>query len=168
MGSTKGKAPAAARRRTRAGKAASKKTAPKKTNSKALSPKGSPGPSAARGRGRLVPMRSTDGFRAFVLEQLAGVRELHARAMFGGIGLYAGDVFFGIIAADTLYLKVDGTNRTAYERAGSEALRPYADRPMTMPYYNVPLSVLEDADTLAAWATKAIAVARAKKAGKKR
>jgi TfoX/Sxy family transcriptional regulator of competence genes len=27
--------------------------------------------------------------------------------MFGGVGLYAADVFFGILAADTLYFKVD-------------------------------------------------------------
>jgi DNA transformation protein len=113
-------------------------------------------------------MRSSDSFRAFVVEQLAGVRELHARAMFGGVGLYAGDVFFGIIAADTLYLKTNDTNRAAYEEAGSKPFRPYADRAMAMPYYNVPLSVLEDADTLTVWARRAVAVARTTKAAKAR
>ena len=124
--------------------------------------------STARSRGPLMSMRSTETFRAFVIEQLAGVRDVHARAMFGGVGLYAGDVFFGIIAADMLYLKVNDTNRAAYERAGSEPFRPYADRAMAMPYYNVPLSVLEDGDTLAEWARQAVAVARANKSGKKR
>jgi DNA transformation protein and related proteins len=52
-------------------------------------------------------MRVRDGFRAFVLEQLAGVESVRARTMFGGVGLYAGDVFLGILAADALYLKVD-------------------------------------------------------------
>lgn len=112
-------------------------------------------------------MRSTDTFRAFVVDQLAGISELHARAMFGGVGLYAGDLFFGIIAADTLYLKVDDSNRAAYEAAGSEPLRPYADRPMVMPYFNVPLSILEDEQTLVEWARLAVGVAGAAK-GKKR
>ena len=62
-------------------------------------------------------MRVTDGFRAFVLEQLEGVKSVRARAMFGGVGLYADEVFFGILAADTLYLKVDDSNRGQYEAA---------------------------------------------------
>ena len=104
-------------------------------------------------------MRVTDGFRAFVLEQLEGVKSVQARAMFGGVGLYADEVFFGILAADTLYLKVDDSNRGQYEAAGMTAFRPYADRPMTMSYYQVPAGVLEDGDELAAWARASIRVA---------
>jgi len=104
-------------------------------------------------------MRVTDGFRAFVLEQLARVKTVRARAMFGGVGLYAGDVFFGLIAADTLYLKVDDSNRGLYEAAGMRPFKPYADRAMTMPYYQVPASVLEDGDTLAEWARTSVRVA---------
>ena len=109
----------------------------------------------------LRPMRVSAGFRDFVLDQLAGVSQVRARAMFGGVGLYAGDVFFGILAADTLYFKVDDTNRASYESAGSSPFKPYPDRPMTMPYYNVPASVLEDADAVAAWARRSIEVAKA-------
>jgi len=110
-------------------------------------------------RGTLKSMRVTDGFRAYVLEQLAGVKALRARAMFGGVGLYAGEVFFGILAADTLYLKVDDSNRGRYETAGTTAFRPYADRPMTMSYYQVPAGVLEDGDELAAWARASVRAA---------
>ena len=118
----------------------------------------------AASRGPLRAMRSSETFREFVLEQLAGVRGLRAQAMFGGVGLYANDVFFGIVAADTLYFKVDDTNRRDYEVAGSRAFKPYDDRAMTMPYYNVPADVLEDRDALALWATRAVAVAvRSKK-----
>ena len=109
-------------------------------------------------------MRVTDGFRAFVLEQLAGVTSVRARAMFGGVGLYAGEVFFGILAADTLYLKVDDTNRGRYEAAGMAPFKPYADKAMTMPYYQVPAGVLEDGDELAAWARAAVRVAERAKA----
>jgi DNA transformation protein len=106
-------------------------------------------------------MRVSSGYREFVLEQLAEVRQLHARPMFGGLGLYAGDVFFGIVADDVLYFKVDQTTRGGYEQAGSQPFKPYADRPMTMTYWSVPVTVIEDAATLAQWARRSIAVARA-------
>jgi DNA transformation protein len=108
-------------------------------------------------------MRVSDGFRAFVLDQLSGVDGMRAKDMFGGIGLYAGDVFFGILASDVLYLKVDETNRGEYEAAGTEPFRPYADRPMTMAYYAVPLEVLETAPTLIEWAERSVSAARASK-----
>ena len=114
-------------------------------------------------RGPLRSMRVSTSFRDFVLDQLADVEGLRARAMFGGVGLYAEDVFFGILAADVLFFKVDDTNRREYEKAGSAAFKPYADKPMTMPYYNVPTAVLEDAEALGKWAARAVAVARAAK-----
>jgi len=113
-------------------------------------------------------MRVTDGFRAFVLEQLAGMPSVRARAMFGGVGLYAGDVFFGILARDTLYLKVDDSNREPFETAGMKAFRPYADKPMTMQYFQVPAAVLEDADELATWARASVRVATRMTASRKR
>jgi DNA transformation protein and related proteins len=106
-----------------------------------------------------MSMRVTDGFRAFVLEQLAGVESVRARAMFGGIGLYADDVFFGILAADALYLKVGDSNRGQYEAEGMTAFQPYAYKPMTMSYYQVPARVLEDGDELTAWARASVRVA---------
>ena len=89
--------------------------------------------------------------------------------MFGGIGVFAGDVFFAIIANDVLYFKVDDTNRAQYESAGSAAFAPYPDKTkMTMPYYDVPVGVLEDAGTLVRWARQSMAVAEGKKAAKRR
>lgn len=112
-------------------------------------------------------MRVTDGFQEFVLEQLAGVPMLRARAMFGGVGLYSGDIFFGIIAADVLYLKTDDSNRALYEHEGMKPFAPYANRPMTMPYHRVPVRVLEDADLLAEWAQRSVQVAKATKVMKR-
>ena len=112
-------------------------------------------------------MRVSDSFRDFALDQLSGVRGLRAQAMFGGVGLYAGDVFFGILAADVLYFKVDDTTRRDYESAGCAPFKPYADRAMTMPYYNVPIGVLENPVTLSEWATRAVAVAKRAKTARK-
>ena len=114
-------------------------------------------------RGPLRSMHVSASFREFVLDQLAGVDGLRARAMFGGVGLYVEDVFFGILAADVLFFKVDDTNRREYEDAGSSPFKPYADRAMRMPYYDVPIVVLEDTVLLGEWAARAVAVARAAK-----
>jgi DNA transformation protein len=38
-------------------------------------------------------MPVTDSFLAFVLEQLDAVGPMTAKRMFGGVGLYAGDLF---------------------------------------------------------------------------
>ena len=111
-------------------------------------------------------MRVSASFRDFVLDQLSNVDGLRARAMFGGVGLYAEDVFFGILAADVLFFKVDDTNRREYETAGSSPFKPYADRAMKMPYYNVPIGVLEDAVMLGQWAARAVAVAKTAKTAK--
>ena len=117
------------------------------------------------GRGKLRPMRNSMGFREFVLDQLGGIPNLEPKSMFGGIGLYAGDAFFGILAADSLYFKVDDKSRGDYERAGSGPFAPYVDRPaMRMSsYYAVPAGVLESAPMLNTWAKRAIAVARTAK-----
>jgi DNA transformation protein and related proteins len=110
-------------------------------------------------RGRLTPLKVSEGFVAFALEQLQSINGLRAKAMFGGVGLYAGDVFFGLLARDTLFLKVDDSNRGQYEDAGMTAFRPYADKAMVMPYFQVPAAVLEDADELARWAGQSVRVA---------
>ena len=120
-------------------------------------------PTKTRSRGRLKSLRVSEAFRAYALDQLSSVTGLRARPMFGGFGLYADDVFFGILAADALYLKVDDSNRRDYEKAGSAAFHPFANRPMSMSYYAVPLRVLEASPTLAVWAKRSIAVARSGK-----
>src|SRR5262245_32481894 len=121
--------------------------------------------------GTLKSLRVSDGFRTYVLDQLSPVQGLRARPMFGGFGLYAGDAFFGILAADVLYMKVDDSNRSDYEQAKAPAFKPFVNRPMSMSYYAVPVGVLESSHILAVWATRSIAVARrakpASKASKK-
>ena len=113
-------------------------------------------------------MAVSPGFIDFVVEQLEGCGPIVTKRMFGGVGIYSGDIFFAIIDNDILYLKVDDTTREDFERAGSRPFRPYGDDRESMGYYNVPASVLEDADALAAWGRKAIAVAAAKKSRPRR
>jgi DNA transformation protein len=80
--------------------------------------------------------------------------------MFGGIGLYSEDLFFGIIARDTLFLKVDDTNRVDFINAGMQPFKPSGEDAGTMKYYAVPLEVLESVAELERWTHRAIQVAR--------
>ena len=96
-------------------------------------------------------------FRAFVEDQIGRVAPLRTRRMFGGVGLYSGDRFFGIVDDDVLYFKVDDQTRPQYAKRG---MRPF--NPMGTPmngYWQVPAEVLEDADVLRAWVDEAIGVA---------
>jgi len=101
-------------------------------------------------------------YLAYVLEQLAGLAGLSARRMFGGVGLYCEELFFGLIDNDTLYLRVNDDNRADYTARGMSAFRPYADRPeLSMSYYEAPADVLEDPAQLVSWARRSVAVAMA-------
>jgi DNA transformation protein len=108
-------------------------------------------------------------FRTFVLEQLArtttGVR---ARSMFGGVGIYGGEYFFALISDDTLYFKVDDTNRPDFTARGMGPFRPYGPDGESMQYYAVPADLLEDAEALEPWVRRAIEVARRKKGHSKK
>jgi DNA transformation protein len=106
------------------------------------------------------PLSTSTGFRRYVLDQLEELGEVTARSMFGGVGLYYKDRFFGIIAGDVLYLKVNEGNRPDFEAAGMSPFKPYPHRSGTMKYYAVPVEVLESPVELAAWARKAVAAAR--------
>jgi DNA transformation protein len=106
-------------------------------------------------------MRVSTGFRNFVLDQLADLPDLRAKAMFGGVGLYSGEHFFGILARDELFLKADDSTRAAFVNAGGQPFTPYPDRGTTMSYYSVPIEILESAPEVVRWARKAIAVAGA-------
>jgi len=103
-------------------------------------------------------------FRTFVVEQLTRVLpQVRARSMFGGVGIYAGNLFFALIADDTLYLKVDASNRGDFEARGMGAFRPYGEHGEVMQYYEVPHDLLEDPEALRPWVEKAVAVAATKK-----
>src|SRR5882762_11434554 len=113
-------------------------------------------------------MAVSASFRTFILDQLSRVvSKIRARAMFGGVGIYAGDLFFALIADDTLYFKVDDSNRPDFEQRGMKAFQPYGEGSETMQYYQVPADLLDDPEALRPWAEKSIAVAAKKKEKRK-
>jgi DNA transformation protein len=107
-------------------------------------------------------MAVSDDYLTFVIEQLQPAGRVTERRMFGGVGLYLDGLFFALIDDDTLYFKVDDSNRARYERAGSSAFCPFPDQPdKAMGYWQVPAEVLEDAEELTRWAREAMTVALA-------
>jgi DNA transformation protein len=91
-----------------------------------------------------------------VLDNLRDIGDISDRAMFGGVGLYCGDVFFGLIAADVLYLKMDDASRKAYGRRGIVPFKPFPGRPASKRYFSVPPGILESPLDLVRWAREAI------------
>ena len=108
-------------------------------------------------------MPVTDGVAAFVLEQLDRLGPITPKRMFGGVGLYAGDLFFALLAGDVLYLKADDSTRGARAAAGGRPFQPPNRQKGrgAAQYYSVPVSILEDRDRLIAWAKEAVAIAAA-------
>lgn len=112
-------------------------------------------------------MAVSEGFLAYVTEQLEHVTQLSSRRMFGAIGFYGDGVFFAIIDDDELYFKVDDSTRPAFEERGMEAFRPYGDE-RSMNYFQVPADVLEDVDQLAVWVRDAVEAGRSSKRSKRK
>ena len=106
------------------------------------------------------------GFNDFVTELLEGLCPVRIRRMFGGAGVYAGDVMFGLIDDEVLYLKTDEALKAELQAQGS-APWIYSRAPgkwEETSYFRLPESALDDPDEAVAWARKALAVATAKAA----
>ena len=101
-------------------------------------------------------------FREYVLEQLGRAEPVTARSMFGGVGIYSRGLFFALIAGESVYLKVDDTNRPDFEAAGMGPFRPFGEE-KAMQYYELPAELLEEPDRLRPWVHKALDVARRKR-----
>lgn len=94
--------------------------------------------------------------------QMSAHIPVRARAMFGGHGFYAGDLFFALADDDRLYFKVDDSNRAEFESHGMEPFVPWPGA-APMGYYPVPQKILDSAEELSVWMDAAIAVAEANK-----
>lgn len=93
------------------------------------------------------------GFKDFVLDQLADLRQVTTRAMFGGHGIYHGAKFFGLIHKDRLYFKVTPETVGRYTGKGIKPFRLNAKQTLKS-FYEVPIDVLEDTEQVVAWAVE--------------
>ncbi len=106
-------------------------------------------------------------YLAYVLEQLEPLGAVSSRRMFGGIGLYCGELFFGLVDDDTLYFKANDSNAGDYLARRMPRFMPDPARPeSTMGYFQVPAEIVEDGEELGRWARKSVAVALSARAAK--
>ncbi len=105
-------------------------------------------------------MAVSETFRSLVLDQLARVApEVRGKRLFGGLGIYSGDIFFALADNDRLYLKADELTRGQFAEQGWEPFRPFGDDRMTIQYYELPLDVIENVERLQPWAELALGAA---------
>ncbi|MEM7331589.1 MAG: TfoX/Sxy family protein [Chloroflexota bacterium] len=107
-------------------------------------------------------MGASKEYRDYILERLGTVTAVYSRAMFGGFGIYADDAMFGLISSDDVfYLKVDDSTRPDYEKEEMPQFH-------SMPYFRLPVEVLEDDEELKQWMTQSVEIGiRTKKKKKK-
>ena len=96
-----------------------------------------------------------DGFKDFVLDQLADLGQVRCRVMFGGYGLYQHTAFFGIIHKGRLYFKVTPATVEQYNTHGMKPFRPNSKQTLRS-FYEVPIEIVEDAEQLTDWAAASV------------
>jgi DNA transformation protein len=113
-------------------------------------------------------------YRDFIIELFSSVGAVRVRNMFGGAGIYAPTpdgkgVMFGLIADETVYLKVNDANRGDFEAEGMGPFTYETDgrKPITMSYYELPPRLYDEPDDLNHWARKALDAALAARKPKK-
>jgi DNA transformation protein len=107
---------------------------------------------------------------AFARDLFSGLGAVDVRRMFGGAGIYAGAVMFGLIDEGRIYLKTDAGLEADLRAAGAEPWiyteqrGPKAGIPTATSYLSLPDSALDDPEEACAWASRALAIAEAVKA----
>jgi len=100
----------------------------------------------------------------FIRDLFASFRPVTVRRMFGGAGIYADDVMFGLIAYEVIYLKAGESNEADFI---AEDLPPFVyeaanGKRTTMSYRRMPDRLYDDPDELAQWAARALQAALSK------
>ncbi len=103
-------------------------------------------------------MLSDPTFVAFAVDLVSLLGPVTARAMFGGHGLYAGDLMFGLLDDGELFLKTDPQTREQFVAAGC---RPwiYENKKVRMEntgYFAPPAEAHDDREAMWPWARLAV------------
>ena len=103
-------------------------------------------------------MAVSEDYKNFITDQLEYFGDITAKGMFGGIGFFKEGIMFAMIGGGTFRMRVDEENQADYE---SKGMKPYQSNPKKkgMPYWEVPVDVLEDKEELNLWAQKSLEAA---------
>lgn len=115
-------------------------------------------------------MAITRAFEAFALELLSGLGPLRLKRMFGGAGLYCGELFFALADDEAIYIKADDVNEAAFIAEVCPAFTyPGKDgEALTLRYRRLPDPAMDDPDEAVRWARLGVEAAARAKAPRKR
>ncbi|MEM9370661.1 MAG: TfoX/Sxy family protein [Pseudomonadota bacterium] len=102
-------------------------------------------------------------YAEFIRDLFSGLGPIRTRRMFGGAGVYLDDAMFALIYEDgVVYLRGDDDLGPLFEAQGCERwIYAGKGKPVSMPYWRLPESALDDPDDAVAWARKALIPAEA-------
>ena len=113
--------------------------------------------------------RPPPAFVEHMLDLLAPLGAVRARAMFGAWGLYHDDKMFALIDDDELYFKADDQTVAAFEAAGSTPfVYESKGKAMRMSYWRCPEAAMDDPDAFTAFARLGLAAAARSATAKRR
>ena len=100
-------------------------------------------------------------FGDWAREHLAGLGPFEIKRMFGAAGAMAGGAMFAILDDGVIWLKTDEALAAELEAGGA---RPFTyetrdGRTMTMAYWSLPDSAVDDPDEATAWARRSLDLA---------
>lgn len=106
-------------------------------------------------------MVASSAFSEFLREELAPLRDVTTRRKFGKSGVFCDGVMLGMVAENTLYLRVDDENRQTLREAESFPSLHYEKRGHTidLSFWRVPDRLMDDPAELVTWARSALAAA---------
>jgi DNA transformation protein len=86
---------------------------------------------------------------------------VRSRAMFGGHGIYCGDLMFGLVDDDEIFLKTDDLTRPMFEAAGCRRwVYSGGGKKMETNYFRPPDAAHESPEDMAPWGRLALEAAR--------
>lgn len=107
-------------------------------------------------------MAFSETYKQFIDDQLDGIDGLYNKKMFGGVGYFVDGVIFGCIMGGIFRLKADEESSEKFRKLGMLDYK-IPGKNMTMPYFEVPTSILEDKEKLKSWSMEALEVSRKSK-----
>ncbi len=97
-------------------------------------------------------MKNSESFLGHVADLLEPVGGVTVKKMFGGAGAFRQGLMIACIASDVLYLRASGERAETLKAQGMGQFVPhFKGKPnpkMSMPYFQVPESLMDDADGL--------------------
>ncbi len=106
-------------------------------------------------------MPESPGFVEFAVDLLSRLGPVRARAMFGGHGIYCGDLMIGLVDDDEVFLKTDELTRPAFVAAGCRCwVYEDATRRMETGYFRPPDEAHESPEDMEPWGRLALEAAR--------